>query len=56
MYHEAGVPLVWLVDPDAHTVTVLALGQEPVILTGEDTLDGGNVLPDLGIEVAEIFT
>jgi Uma2 family endonuclease len=55
MYHEAGVPLVLLVDPDAHTVTVLVLGQEPVTLTGADTLDGGDVLPDLRIEVAEIF-
>ena len=55
MYQEAGVPLIWLVDPDAQTVTVLALGQEPVTLTGADTLDGGSVLPDLRIEVAEIF-
>jgi Uma2 family endonuclease len=55
MYQEAGVPLVWLVDPRAETVTVLALGQEPVTLTGADTLDGGEVLPDLQIEVAEIF-
>lgn len=55
MYHEAGVPLVWLVDPDAQTVTVLGLGQEPVILTTADTLDGGDVLPHLRIEVAEIF-
>lgn len=55
MYHEAGVPLVWLVDPRAQTVTVLALGQEPVTLTEADTLDGGNVLPDLRIKVAEIF-
>ena len=55
MYQEAGVPLIWLVDPEAQTVTVLALGQEPVNLTGADTLDGGNVLPDLRIEVAEIF-
>ncbi len=55
MYHEAGVPLVWLVDPETQTVTVLALGQGPVTLTGADTLDGGEVLPDLQIEVAEIF-
>jgi Uma2 family endonuclease len=55
MYQEAGVPLIWLVDPEAQTVTVLALGQEPVTLTAADTLDGGEVLPDLRIEVAEIF-
>jgi Uma2 family endonuclease len=55
MYQEAGVPLIWLVDPDAQTVTVRALGQEPVTLNLADTLDGGDVLPDLRIEVAEIF-
>ncbi|MCA9879537.1 MAG: Uma2 family endonuclease [Thermomicrobiales bacterium] len=55
MYHDAGVPLVWIVDPRAQTVTVRALGQEPVTLTAADTLDGGDVLPDFQIEVAEIF-
>lgn len=55
MYLEAGVPLVWLVDPDAQTVMVLAVGQELVTLTVADTLDGGSVLPEFRIEVAEIF-
>lgn len=55
MYHEAGVPLIWIVDPRAQTVTVRALGQAPVTLTVADTLDGGEILPDLRIEVAEIF-
>ena len=55
MYQEAGVPRIWLVEPEAQTVTVLALGQEPVTLTTADTLDGGDILPDLQIEVAEIF-
>ncbi len=55
MYQEATVPLIWIVDPQVRTVTVLALGQEPVTLTVADTLDGGDVLPNLRIEVAEIF-
>ncbi|MBL8129067.1 MAG: Uma2 family endonuclease, partial [Chloroflexia bacterium] len=33
MYQEARVPLIWIVDPQVRTVTVLALGQEPVTLT-----------------------
>lgn len=53
MYQEAGVPLVWVVDPRVETV--LALVQQPVILTATDTLDGGEVLPDFQIEVAELF-
>jgi Uma2 family endonuclease len=55
MYQEAGVPLVWVVDPRAETVTVLALGQAPLVLTATDTLDGGEVLPDFQVEVAEFF-
>lgn len=55
MYQEAGVPLVWLVDRWAKTVTVLALRQEPVTLHEGDDLDGGAVLPGFRLAVAEIF-
>jgi hypothetical protein len=55
MYQEAGVPLIWLVDPEAQTVTVLAANQAPVTLHPGDTLGGGNVLPDLQVAVADIF-
>lgn len=55
MYQEAGVLLVWVVDPLAQTVTVLALGQPPVTLGVGDELDGGAVLPEFRIAVAEIF-
>ncbi len=55
MYQEAGVALIWLVDPDAHTVTVLATNRAPVRLQPGDTLDGGAVLPEFQIAVADIF-
>jgi Uma2 family endonuclease len=55
MYQEAGEPLIWLVDPEASTATVLATNLAPVTLHPGDTLDGGNVLPDLQIAVADIF-
>jgi Uma2 family endonuclease len=55
MYQEAGVPLIWLVDPEVQTVTVLATNLPPVTLHPGDTLDGGNVLPDLQIAIADIF-
>ena len=52
---EAGVPIIWLVDPEALTVTVLAANLAPVTLHPGDTLDGGNVLPELQIVIADIF-
>jgi Uma2 family endonuclease len=55
MYQEAGVPLIWVVDPRAESVTVLALGQSPRTLRSAEILDGGEVLPDFQIEVAEFF-
>ena len=55
MYQEAGVPLIWVVDPQAQTVMVSALGQEPRVLAAADTLDGGEVLPEFQVAVAELF-
>ncbi|MFT4040760.1 MAG: Uma2 family endonuclease [Thermomicrobiales bacterium] len=55
LYQEAGVPLVWLADPEAQTVTVFALGQEPVVLGIGDELDGGDVLPEFRVAVTTIF-
>src|SRR5918993_5558175 len=55
MYQEAGVPLIWLVDPDAVTVTVIAVGMSTRVLRSGDTLDGGDVLPGFTVPVVEIF-
>jgi len=54
-YLEHGVQLVWIVNPRARTVTVLAPGREPRTLTEADTLDGADVLPGFSVAVAEIF-
>lgn len=55
MYQEAGVRLIWLVDPDALTVTVIAAGQTTRVLHAGDTLDGGDVLPGFSVPVSEIL-
>jgi Uma2 family endonuclease len=55
MYQEAGVPLIWLVDPDKETVTIIAAGQPTRVVKQGDTLDGGDVLPGFTVPVAEIF-
>jgi Uma2 family endonuclease len=54
-YQEAGVPLLWYVAPAQRTVTVYALGADPVVLGEGDVLDGGEVFPGFTLPVAEIF-
>ena len=55
MYQESGVPLVWVVDPDLETVTVIAQGNPTIVLGSGDDLTGGDVLPGFYVSVAEIF-
>lgn len=55
LYLEAGVRLVWLVDPDERTVTVFRPEASPVKLDATMTIDGGDVLPGFSVPVAELF-
>ena len=55
MYLEAGVEVVWLVDPVKCTITIFAGNESPVTLGEEDTLDGGRVLPGFSIQVADLL-
>jgi len=52
---EAGVALVWLVDPPARTVAVYTVGQAVRVLGEGHALEGRDVLPGFRVEVAEIF-
>jgi Uma2 family endonuclease len=57
-YRAAGVPLVWVIDPDADTVDVhdhAAGPRRPRTLRRGDTLSGGGVLPGLAILLDELF-
>lgn len=54
IYAEADV-LVWLVRPRRKTVEVYAPDQPVEIMSINDTLDGGEVLPGFKLPVAEIF-
>jgi Uma2 family endonuclease len=55
LYEQAGVPLVWWVDPRTRSVTVRRVGAEPVTLTQGDELDGEDILPGFRLAVFEIF-
>jgi Uma2 family endonuclease len=54
-HYTAAGALVWVIDPDRQRVEVYQSGKPPKILTGDDTLDGGDVLPRFALTVSSIF-
>ena len=55
MYLDAGVRLVWLVDPTRLAVVVMAPDEWPVTLRAREVLGGGAVLPGFAVPVADVF-
>jgi Uma2 family endonuclease len=54
-YFEAGVRLVWEVDPRARTVSVYDAPERSTCLDVAQTLDGGDVLPGFALSLADLF-
>jgi Uma2 family endonuclease len=54
-YFRAGVRLVWVVDPEAHQVSVFTAPREVQILAAPGELTGDPVLPELRLSLAELF-
>ena len=54
-YIDAGVPIVWLVDPDDQTVMVYTGTMRGIEYGPTDTVDGGTVLPGFHCAVSEFF-
>jgi Uma2 family endonuclease len=55
IYLQAGVRLVWLVDPLEQTATVFRPDATPEKLDATMTIDGGDVLPGFSAPVAAMF-
>ena len=55
-YFRSGVRLVWEIDPRSRTVSVYTSADAPTVLTAEDTLDGGEVLPGFVLPLRELFS
>jgi Uma2 family endonuclease len=55
MYLEAGVPLVWLINPRNQTATVFRQQQPPVIIGVDGALDGEEVLPGFMLPLAKLL-
>lgn len=54
-YFAAGVRQVWLISPEHKTVTILHSPTQITILTEEDELTGGDLLPAFRCPVRELY-
>ena len=54
-YIDAGVRLIWIVDPRRRTIRVVTADEPERLLRESDDLDGGDVLPGFRVAVSEVF-
>ncbi len=54
-YLDAGVPLVWVVDPDLHSIVVHRPGAAPEMFNIHHELSGDPHLPGFRVAVARVF-
>ena len=54
-YLEAGVPLVWVISPDAETVIIHRVDGSVTKLHLKDELSGENILPEFRCRVSDLF-
>ena len=52
---SAGAKVVWALDPKPKTLTVHKTGQNPLVLTEEDTLTCEELLPQFNLSLAHLF-
>jgi Uma2 family endonuclease len=55
MYLQAGVPLVWLIDPMKRTATIFRQDEGPITMGEDGVLDGADVLPGFTLPLAVLF-
>lgn len=54
-YFDAGVRIVWMVDPRQRTIAVYSSVDDSVELAENATLDGGEVLPGFSLKLQDLF-
>ncbi len=55
MWLSFGSRMVWVADPDTTTITVYRPGVDPVELGEDNTIDGGDLLPEFTAPVWSLF-
>lgn len=54
-YFQAGVRLVWYIDPETRTAEIFTAPEERSVIDEQGTLDGGDVLPGFQVTLGELF-
>lgn len=54
-YFDAGSKLVWIIYPETRDIVVFRSARKSEVVSFEDTLDGGDVLPGFTCPVRELF-
>jgi Uma2 family endonuclease len=54
-YLTAGARLVWVSDPKGRSAAVFAPDHPPQLLGGDDTLDGGDLLPGFTLRLGDVL-
>jgi Uma2 family endonuclease len=55
-YFNAGVRLVWYLDPKTRTLRAYTSPEESVLIREEDSLDGDDVLPGFRVTLRDVFS
>jgi Uma2 family endonuclease len=55
-YFDAGVRLVWMVDPETQTVAVHTAANDFKLFERSETIDGGSVLPGFVLPLEDLFS
>jgi Uma2 family endonuclease len=54
-YLSAGVALIWIIDPHRRTAMIYQPDALPRLVTENDDLTGGDVLPGFAVRFGELF-
>ena len=54
-YFQAGVELVWMVDPRRRTIAVYRTALDVSVLSEGEKIDGGRILPGWEVDLGQLF-